>query len=125
MVARLPLHLRMIHHLLQRLNYHFSSTADYTSEPPFHEEALRQAEEALRQLPVADNHTKAYLAKHLPRLARTLALVPPAGGAGRALELGCYMQITPFLQRLRGYTEVRGAYYGPIEATDPKTVEFS
>jgi SAM-dependent methyltransferase len=63
-----------------------------------------------------------YLEKHIPRLARTLALVPPPAATGRVLELGCYMQITPLLQQLCGYREVRGAYYGPAGRIDHKVM---
>ncbi len=34
------------------------------------------------------------------------------------------MQITPLLQRLRGYREVRGAYYGQPGKVDHKVVHF-
>jgi SAM-dependent methyltransferase len=61
-----------------------------------------------------------YFHKHLPRLARTLTLVPLPQTSGRILELGCYMQITPFLRIWRGYGEVRGAYYGPLGRTDQR-----
>ena len=54
----------------------------------------------------------------------TLALAPQPGPAGRALELGCYMQITPFLQRLCGYREVRGAYRGAAGGTESRRMEF-
>jgi SAM-dependent methyltransferase len=50
--------------------------------------------------------------------------VPTPQGTGRVLELGCYMQITPLLERLCGYREVRGAYYGPLGRTDRKTMPF-
>ncbi len=64
-----------------------------------------------------------YLEKHVPRLARTLALVPdPPLGHSRVLELGCYMQITPLLNQLCGYTEVRGAYYGTAGRIDHKVL---
>jgi SAM-dependent methyltransferase len=71
-----------------------------------------------------DEGARAYLAKHIPRLARTLALVPPPQNTGRVLELGCYMQITPLLSRLCGYREVRGAYFGVPGRTDRKTMQF-
>ena len=79
---------------------------------------LDAAEEQLRglDLPLGDN--RQYFLKHLPRLARTLTLVPPSRSSGRILELGCYMQLTPFLKRERRYTDVRGAYYGPLGRTD-------
>lgn len=85
---------------------------------------LKEAEEALRRMPMPDAAAKAYLEKHIPRLARTLALVPPPQSTGRALELGCYMQITPLLQRLCGYREVRGGYYGTLGRTDKKIQQF-
>lgn len=91
---------------------------------PFDPAFLVRAEAALRDLPMPDDDARSYLAKHIPRLARTLALAPPPGPTGRVLELGCYMQITPLLERLCGYKEVRGAYYGPLGRTDRKTVQF-
>ncbi len=90
----------------------------------FDAELLKRACEALRGLPVPDAAARAYLDKHIPRLARTLALVPPPRRTSRVLELGCYTQITPLLQRLCGYREVRGAYYGPAGRTDQKTISF-
>jgi SAM-dependent methyltransferase len=80
-------------------------------------------ESALRTLPLDSEAARPYLEKHLPRLAKTLELVPRSAG-GRALELGCYMQITPFLQRICGYSEVRGAYYGTPGKQDLKTMSF-
>jgi SAM-dependent methyltransferase len=62
-----------------------------------------------------------YFEHHLERLAHTLALIPPSSGCGRILELGCYLQITPFLARGRGYREVRGAYLGALGTTERKT----
>lgn len=117
--------LRFARDLLRRVNYHLS--ASYGKRPPaepFDRQRLQQAEEALRQMPSDDAGAKAYLAKHIPRLARTLALVPPPMSTGRVLELGCYMQITPFLQRICGYREVRGAYYGTLGRVDTKRVPF-
>ena len=90
----------------------------------FNYEKLRAAEGALRELPTPDEDARRYLEKHISRLARTIALVPPAGTASRVLELGCYMQITPLLARLCGYHEVRGAYYGPAGRIDHKVVPF-
>jgi SAM-dependent methyltransferase len=91
---------------------------------PFDAARVKQAEDALRHLPVPDPGAKAYLEKHIPRLARTLALVPAPQSTGRVLELGCYMQITPLLQRVCGYREVRGAYYGPVGRVDRKSMQF-
>ncbi len=122
MAAQLPAHLRLVRGLLRRLNYHFSKS-QASSVEPFDAERLKQAEQALREMPVPAE-AKAYLEKHLSRLARTLALVPPPQTTGRVLELGCYMQITPFLNRLCGYREVRGAYFGPVGRVDRKTMQF-
>jgi SAM-dependent methyltransferase len=83
---------------------------------------LAEAEQALRQLDLPGLAARAYVEKHLPRLARTLTLVPPPRTSGRILELGCYMQITPFLETLRGYREVRGGYLGPLGSSGPKAV---
>lgn len=85
------------------------------------EAEVAAAEQALRQLAVSGNEARAYFEKHLPRLARTLTLIPPPKRSSRILELGCYMQLTPFLQRLCGYSEVRGAHYGPLGVSEPKT----
>jgi SAM-dependent methyltransferase len=54
-----------------------------------------------------------YALTHRKRLVRTIQLTPRAGLGERVLELGCYMQLTPALEKL-GYGEVRGAYYGPL-----------
>src|ERR1700733_16253273 len=95
------------------------------AKEPFDPERLQKAETALRQMPVESPGAQAYLEKHIPRLARTLALVPPPDQTGRVLELGCYMQITPLLQRICGYREVRGAYYGCAGGkADSKTIHF-
>jgi SAM-dependent methyltransferase len=122
---QLPAHLRVVRGLLRRLNYHLSSAQQRSFVEPFDPVRLKQAEEALRQLPMPDAGARAYLEKHIPRLARTLALIPPASSSqSRALELGCYMQITPFLERLCGYQEVRGAFYGAPGRVDRKTIAF-
>jgi SAM-dependent methyltransferase len=82
---------------------------------------LETALEQLQGLEFSDGGNREYFDRHLPRLARTLALVPRARSSGRILELGCYLQITPFLKRWRGYSDVRGAYYGVLGRTDPRT----
>jgi SAM-dependent methyltransferase len=81
---------------------------------------LDAAAERLHSLDLPDGEVRAYFLKHLPRLARTLTLVPRPRTSGNILELGCYMQITPFLQTWRGYKDVRGAYYGPLGRTDQR-----
>jgi SAM-dependent methyltransferase len=124
MTPRLPAHLRFVRTLLRKLNYHLSSTEQAKFAEAFDAARLKQSEDALHSIPMPDEGAKAYLKKHIPRLARTLALVPPPQTTGRVLELGCYMQITPLLDRICGYREVRGAYYGPLGRTDRKTMEF-
>ena len=124
MTPRLPAHLRFIRNLLRRLNYHLTSLPHSKRAEPFDPVRLKQSEEALHSMPTPDAGAKAYLEKHIPRLARTLALVPPPLATGRVLELGCYMQITPLLARVCGYREVRGGYYGTPGRTDEKTMEF-
>jgi SAM-dependent methyltransferase len=105
------------------MNHHLTPKTNVTQEP-FDPAQLQRIEQALRDLPAESEGARQYLAKHIPRLARTLALVPPPGETGRVLELGCYMQITPLLERLCGYREVRGAYFGPPGKIDHKTVSF-
>jgi SAM-dependent methyltransferase len=124
LVPSLPLPLKLVRHLLQRINYHFGSSNDFGLEGQFDPDRLKLFEEALRQLPMPNEGARAYLDRHLNRLARTLALVPPPQSTGRVLELGCYMQITPLLQRVCGYREVRGGYYGPLGRVDHKVVQF-
>jgi SAM-dependent methyltransferase len=119
-----PAYVRTLRNLLRRLNYHLGSLKRPSAPEPFDPVRLKAAEQALRSFEMPDAGAKAYLEKHIPRLARTLALTPPAQKTGRVLELGCYMQITPLLERLCGYREVRGAYYGPVGRTDRKTMQF-
>ncbi len=123
-MSDLPVHLRVIRGLLRRLNFHLSPTADESAEEPFDPAKLKTIEAALRDLHEPRAAMRQYLDLHMPRLARTVALVPPPGATGRVLELGCYMQITPLLERLCGYREVRGAYLGARGQVDYKTVRF-
>jgi SAM-dependent methyltransferase len=122
--AQLPLPLRFIRNILRRLNYHLTASQQPSFVEPFDAARLKAAEQALEQIPMPDEGARAYLKKHIPRLARTLALVPPPGSTGRVLELGCYMQITPLLERLCGYREVRGAYFGKPGRVDRKIMQF-
>ncbi|HEV8038998.1 MAG TPA: methyltransferase domain-containing protein [Bryobacteraceae bacterium] len=78
---------------------------------------LEAAMRELQSLDLPDQAARQYFEKHLPRLARTLSLTPRPRTSGRILELGCYMQLTPFLQRWKGYREVRGAYHGVLGET--------
>ena len=123
-MSSLPFPLRVARSLLQRINFHYTSSVDFGLAGQFDFEKVKVFEDALRQFPTPNADARAYLDRHLKRLARTLALVPPPGATGRVLELGCYMQITPLLQRICGYREVRGAYYGPPGRIDQKTVPF-
>jgi len=122
--SELPFPLGLVRNLLRRLNYHLTDNVEQPPLEPFDAARLKAAEEALRQMPVPSEGARAYLEKHIPRLARTLALIPPPGDTGRVLELGCYMQITPLLDRLCGYREVRGGYYGKPGRVDRKVMEF-
>jgi len=123
-VAPYPLYLRAIRVLLRWLNRSLPEWPAEADASRFDPERLRQAEAALRGMKMPDADGDRYLAKHVPRLSKTLALAPPPQKTGRVLELGCYMQITPLLQRVCGYTEVRGAYYGPTGKIDRKTFDF-
>ncbi len=117
--------LQLARNLLRRINYRSSASYGLPHfEEPFDLHRLQEAQQALHEIPAESAAGKAYLEKHIPRLARTLALVPPPQSTGRALELGCYMQITPFLNRICGYREVRGAYYGTLGRTDTKRVQY-
>jgi SAM-dependent methyltransferase len=70
----------------------------------------------------AEDGSRAYVASHLTRLEKTLAITPPGGPEDRVLEMGSYLQITPALKTRLGYGEVRGCYYGPAGGTDQRTV---
>ena len=93
-------------------------------DPERPETEIATAKEALRQLAISGSAPRAYFEKHLPRLARTLTLIPPPKSSSRILELGCYMQLTPFLQRLCGYSDVRGAHYGPLGLSQRKVARI-
>lgn len=113
----LPLYLRAIRGALRRVNIYLSRRYEAIAalanghNPPESPAEVKAALEALKTLDVPDAD-RPYFEKHLPRLAYTLALLPPPRTSGRVLELGCYLQITPFLKTWRRYSEVRGAYYG-------------
>ncbi|SRR5579883_1627818 len=76
----------------------------------------------VRSMDQPDEDARNYLEIHIPRIGRTLGLVPPPRTSGRVLEMGAYMQMTPALQCVLGYREVRGAYYGPLGRTDEKRI---
>jgi len=123
--SSVPLYFRIIRASLRRLNiyltrrYEAAAIRSLAATPALGEFAA--AEQLLRGLDLPDDNSRAYFEKHLPRLARTLALVPRAASSSRILELGCYKQITPFLHTWHGYREVRGAYKGPAGWTDHGT----
>jgi len=74
-----------------------------------------------RGLP-SDEAARGYMEVHLPRLVRTMTLVPQPSGVGRALELGAYLHMAAALRALCGYTEVRAAGLGPLGQSIPKTL---
>jgi len=119
-----PLYLRTLRALLRWVNRNLPDLPVADDLARFDREKLRRAEQALRTMKMKDADGDRYLAKHIPRLSKTLALVPPPQQTGRVLELGCYMQITPLLSRFCGYKEVRGAYYGPLGRIDRRTFDF-
>ncbi len=70
----------------------------------------------------ADKEARGYVAKHLTRLSKTLAITPRGGSEDRVLEMGAYLQMTPALRSHLGYGEVRGCYYGPAGTVAHKEV---
>src|ERR1700685_1680095 len=72
----------------------------------------------IRSIDQPDEGARQYLEIHIPRIARSLTLVPPPKTSGRVLEMGAYMQMSPVLQCVLGYKEVRGAFLGPLGRTD-------
>ncbi len=123
-LPRQPFYFRALRAFLRWVNRRLPDSVVTHDASRFDPEQLRRSEAALRAMKMPDAEGDRYLAKHVPRLAKTLALVPPPQSTGRVLELGCYMQITPLLQRVCGYKEVRGAYYGPPGRIDRKTFAF-
>ncbi len=89
--------------------------------PPEDNRRLEEWRTFLRRLDTVDSPEAGYRETHLNRLARTMTIIPPPGSTGRALELGCYMQMTPALGLRLGYRQVRGAYFGPLGRTETKT----
>src|SRR5579885_1382288 len=76
----------------------------------------------VRSMDQPDDAARNYLEIHIPRVARTLTLVPPPKSSGRILEMGTYMHMAPPLQCVLGYREVRGTYFGPLGRVDEKIV---
>jgi SAM-dependent methyltransferase len=81
-------------------------------------------EEFFRTLPLSEE-ARGYMNVHLPRLVRTMTLVPEPQGAKRVLELGAYMQMTPALQEICGYSEVRAADFGKLGERVHKVVPLA
>ena len=75
-----------------------------------------------RSMDQPNDDARRYFEIHIPRIARTLGLVPAPRTSSRVLELGAYMQMTPALQCVLGYREVRGAYFGPLGRVDHKSI---
>lgn len=73
----------------------------------------------------ADEAARGYIEAHLPRLTRTMTLTPAPSGAGRALELGSYLQMAAALHAVRGYPEVRAADFGTLGQSVHKTAKFA
>lgn len=123
-----PFPLRAVRGALRKLNAYLSRRQEAArwsgeSAADSRDPALAEAEAALRRVSPEDPGARAYLEEHLRRLARTLTLIPRAAGNGRALELGCYMQITPLLRDVCGYSEVRGANLGRPGERELKVVQ--
>ena len=126
MAAQLPAHLRVVRGILRRLNYHLNSSPQKSSEPssePFDAARLKRAEEALHNMPTPDAGAKAYLEKHIPRLARTLALAPPPGATFNGQSCEWIMEApdsgepTSSLPRFTPVTFTSALACGPNNAT--------
>jgi len=122
--APLPLYFRALRAVLRWIRRNPPSWPLPRDEDQFDAARLRAAEDGIRSMTPPNADAERYLGRHTSRLSKTLALVPPPQKTGRALELGCYMQITPLLERVCGYPEVRGAYYGSPGRIDYKTYDF-
>lgn len=126
---RVPVALRWVRGALRRLNtylnarYREGRAARARRGGIGRSAEFQAAATALDRVQPESPGAREYYAEHRERLARTLELVPAARSSGRALELGCYMQITPLLARLRGYRDVRGAHLGPVGNSVWKTVD--
>lgn len=68
-----------------------------------------------------EDGSRGYVATHMTRLERTLAITPPGTDEDRVLEMGAYLHITPALKTRLGYGEVRGCYYGPKGRVDERS----
>ena len=115
--------IRSVRNLLVRLDERLSHL-DVQRQPQRIPERSRYEEivRFVRSIDLPDADARQYLENHISRIGRTLTLVPPPARSGRVLELGAYMHMTPALQCVLGYKEVRGAYFGPLGRTDEKSV---
>ena len=103
-----------------------SSAGSNGAAPPTGEPSeARRARYAtyLRGLSSPFGGARSYLEVHLVRLVRTIELTPPGSASDRVLEMGAYMQITPALEHLLGYGDVRGCYLGVPGKTDHVSVQ--
>lgn len=114
--------------VIRRILRHLDSALDRAGEVPFQPRAIvtngREAaiECFLYSIEMPDTGAAAYLAEHVQRLVRTLAMLPLGGPETRALELGSYLQMAAVMERVLGYGSVRPAYYGDSIGTDTKTL---
>ena len=113
---------RSVRHLLRRLDETLShfDVDTRTSENRPAAGRYNEIVAFVRSLDLPGPDARQYLENHIARIGRTLAMVPPPQTSKRVLELGAYMQMTPALQCVLGYQEVRGAYFGPLGRTDEK-----
>ncbi len=68
---------------------------------------------------------ESYARTHLHRMVKTLEITPPGGAGAQALEMGCYLQMTPALKRFLNYENVRGCYFGARGVSDWKVARTS
>jgi SAM-dependent methyltransferase len=114
---------RRIRNLLVRLDErlsHLDVETPAESVPPPHR--YDEIVSFVRSIDLPGPEARQYLENHISRIGRTLTLVPPPTGSKRVLEMGAYMHMTPALQCVLGYQEVRGAYFGPLGKTEEKSV---
>src|SRR5262245_32771795 len=116
LVAKLRWWLQQLDARLSRLDH--ASRAELIAPRHRYDEIIA----FVRSLDQPDAAAREYLEIHIPRIGRTLTLVPPPRSSRRVLEMGAYMQMTPALQCVLGYEEVRGAYFGPLGRSDEKSI---
>jgi len=114
--------------LLRRLLWRAYSSLPRAIPPAEPSPPLPRQEEMRRfvlslDAPHAD--AQRYREIHLERIATSLALVPSPAETGRVLELGAYLHMTPALERVLGYREVRAAYLGAPGGVETKTASVN